>query len=187
MIGAGLVTVEKFYDFTDTRPDEERWELIDGTLLLNEPRAYRHQVILGNLIYTFGLAERQREVPWFSIPGVGIRASDISRPQVDFMVLRQETESHDPQRRDVDDSILLCEIVSPDTADRDLGRKREIYTNLPSLTHYMVVTQDAVDVVVFARDAKFQERHLNSIDKALDLPSLGISLPLSQIYRDSGL
>jgi hypothetical protein len=29
-IHAGPMTVEEFYAFTDMRPDEEKWELIDG-------------------------------------------------------------------------------------------------------------------------------------------------------------
>ena len=58
---------------------------------------------------------------------------------------------------------------------------------MPSLTHYVVIAQDAIDVVVFARDVGFAERRLRSLDEALELPSLGISLPLSEIYRDTGL
>ena len=29
------MTVEEFYSFTDTRPDEEKWELIDGEAIWN--------------------------------------------------------------------------------------------------------------------------------------------------------
>ena len=29
-IDTGPMTVEEFYAFTDARPDEEKWELIDG-------------------------------------------------------------------------------------------------------------------------------------------------------------
>ena len=42
-----------------------------------------------------------------------------------------------------------------------------------------------IDVVVFARDTGFAERRLQSLSDTLDLPSLGISLPLSEIYRDT--
>ena len=34
-IKTGPMTVEEFYAFTDTRPDEEKWELIDGEPILN--------------------------------------------------------------------------------------------------------------------------------------------------------
>ena len=83
--------------------------------------------------------------------------------------------------------LVAFEILSPSTAERDLRWKRTAYTSLPSLTHYVVIAQDAIDVVVFARDAGFAERHLRSHGETLELPSLGISLPLSEIYRDTGL
>jgi hypothetical protein len=34
-IDTGPITVADFYAFTDRRPDEEKWELIDGELILN--------------------------------------------------------------------------------------------------------------------------------------------------------
>jgi hypothetical protein len=52
--------------------------------------------------------------------------------------------------------------------------------------HYIVIAQDAVDVIVFAREAGFAERHLRSLGDSLELASLGIFLPLSGIYRDTG-
>ena len=82
---------------------------------------------------------------------------------------------------------MTFEIPSPSTAERDLHWKRMAYTGLPTLTHYVVIAQDAVDVVVFARDIGFAERRLRSIGDSIDIPSLGISLPLSEIYRDTGL
>ncbi len=65
--------------------------------------------------------------------------------------------------------------------------KRTVYASLPSLTHYVVVAQDAVDVVVFARETGFVGRHYRSLADTLELAALGISLPLSEIYRDTGL
>ena len=41
-----------------------------------------------------------------------------------------------------------------------------------------MIAQDAVDVVVFAREAGFAERRYRSAEDTLELPSLGISLPL---------
>jgi hypothetical protein len=50
-----------------------------------------------------------------------------------------------------------------------------------------VIAQDAVDIVVFARDADFAEQRLRSIDETIELRSLGISLPVAEIYRNTGL
>jgi hypothetical protein len=64
--------------------------------------------------------------------------------------------------------------------------KRTAYIGLPSLTYYIVIAQDAVDVVIFARDTGFAEHRFRSVN-SLELLALGISLPLSEIYRDTGL
>jgi Uma2 family endonuclease len=103
------------------------------------------------------------------------------------LILPRVGPSLDPQGRDRSDVIVAFEVLSPSTEDRDLGWKRASYTKLPSLTHYIVVAQDAVDVVVFARANGFAEQPLRSLDHTIELKSLGISLPLAEIYRDTGL
>jgi Uma2 family endonuclease len=113
--------------------------------------------------------------------------SDASRPEPDVVIIPLHGDSADPLRRDRSDVVVAFEVLSPSTASRDLRWKRTAYTSLPSLTHYVVIAQDAVDVVVFARDANFAERRIRSLADALELPTLGISLLLSEIYRDTGL
>jgi Uma2 family endonuclease len=183
IVETGPMTVEDFYAFTDKQPDEEKWELIDGEPILNVAPSPLHQRIVKSL--TFALTQREREsaVSWEMLPGLGVRVSATSRPEPDVLVLPRAGIS---QERDRSDVIVAFEILSPSTTDRDLGWKRKAYTGLPSLTHYVVIAQDAVDVVVFAREEAFAERRLRTGGK-LDLPSLGISLSLSEIYRDTGL
>jgi hypothetical protein len=50
-----------------------------------------------------------------------------------------------------------------------------------------VIAQDAVDVVVFSREDGFAERRIRSLDEAVELRSLGVSLPMAEIYRDTWL
>lgn len=187
-ISTGPMSVEEFYAFTDTRPDEEKWELIDGEPVMQASPGYFHQVIVSNLIMTLGVAQRARPIPpWRVIPGLGVRVSGTSRPEPDVMVLPNIAPSADPSRRDRDDILEVFEILSPSTADRDLRWKRNAYTALPTLTHYVVIAQDAHEVVVFARDTGFAETRLTGRDDAIAFPALGVTLPLSEIYRDTGL
>jgi Uma2 family endonuclease len=131
--------------------------------------------------------DRRPGTTWENLPGLGVRVSDTSRPEPDLLIIPIHGASADPLHRDRGDVIVAFEVLSPSTASRDLRWKRTAYTSLASLTHYVVIAQDAVDVVVFARDAGFAERHLRSLGDSLELPSLGISLPLSEIYRDTEL
>jgi len=183
-IKTGPMTVEEFYAFTDTRPDEEKWELIDGEPILNASPTPIHQWIVGNLLLALRSRARELEASWAPFPGLGVRVSDINRPEPDILVIPRAGSSLAKFWRDRSDIIVAFEVLSPSTHDRDLRWKRAAYTSMPSLTHYVVVAQDTVEVAVFARDANFAERRIRSLEGSLDLPSLGISVPLSEIYDD---
>jgi Uma2 family endonuclease len=186
-IKTGPMTVEEFYAFTDTRPDNEKWELIDGEPILNGSPSPVHQWIVKNLLIALGSRERELKAPWAVLPGLGVRVSRTNRPEPDLLIMPRAAFSADPSLRDTGQMIAAIEILSPSTVDRDLRCKRTAYTSLPSLTHYIVVAQDAVDVVVFARDTGFAERRYRSLSDTIELPALGISLPLSEIYYETGL
>jgi Uma2 family endonuclease len=186
-IDTGPMTVKEFYAFTDTRPDEEKWELIDGEPVLNAAPSRLHQRIVKNLVFALTIRERELGAAWQVLPGLGVRVSDSDRAEPDVLVIPPDPHSLDPQERDTSDVIVAFEILSPSTKARDLRWKRTAYTGLASLTHYIVIAQDAVEVAVFARDHGFAERRLQSIDETIDLPSLGTALPLAEIYRDTEL
>lgn len=186
-IKTGPMTVEEYFAFTDTRPDNEKWELIDGGPILHASPSGTHHRILKNLVFLLATAERMQPQSWEAIPGIGVRVSATSLPEPDVMILPAGTVGQDPYSRATRDVLVTFEILSPSTADRDLHWKRIAYTSLPSLTHYIVIAQDAVEVVVFARDTKFAERRIRSLANSIEIPALGISLPLSELYRDTGL
>jgi len=186
-IKTGPMTVEEYFAFTDTRPDNEKWELIDGEPILNASPSNLHQIILGNLVYLLGMIGRQRPQSWESMPGIGVRVSDISLPEPDLFIVPAGAARRNPYGRETKEVLVTVEILSQSTADRDLRWKRTAYTSLPLLTHYIVVAQDAVDVVVFARDTGFAERRYRSLSGTVEFPDLGISLPLSEIYHDTRL
>jgi Uma2 family endonuclease len=186
-IKTGPMTVEEFYAFTDTRPDEEKWELIDGEPVLNASPSELHQRIIKNLSFALATLERRPGTTWEMLPGLGVRVSDTSRPEPDVLIVPTSGASSDPQGRDRSDVIVTFEVLSPSTASRDLRWKRTAYTGLSTLTHYVVIAQGAVDVVVFSREDGFAEHRLRSLDDSIELRSLGISVTLSEFYRNTGL
>jgi Uma2 family endonuclease len=183
-IKTGPMTVEEFYSFTDTRPDEEKWELIDGEPILNASPSPTHQWIVKNLVFALASRERQLNASWAILPGLGVRVAQTNRPEPDVLIIPRAGFSLDPLGRDTSEVIAAFEILSPSTEQRDLRWKRAAYTSLSSLTHYVVIAQDTIEVVVFARDAGFAERRLRSLSDSIELSSLGISVPLSEIYHD---
>ena len=186
-IKTGPMTVDEFYEFTDRCPDEEKWELIDGEPILNAAPSRLHQGIVKNVLFALTLRERELSAAWEVLPGLGVRVSEINRPEPDLVILPRTGASLDLQGRDRSDALVAFEVLSPSTEDRDLRWKRAAYTSLASLTHYVVIAQDAVEVVVFARDNGFAEKRLRSLSDSVEVPALGISLPLEEIYRGTSL
>jgi Uma2 family endonuclease len=65
------MTIEEFLEFTDTRPDGEKWELIEGVAVLSPSPVDVHQIIVGNLITELMLAKRRQNAPWIALIGIG--------------------------------------------------------------------------------------------------------------------
>ena len=58
-IKTGPMTVEEYFAFTETRPDNEKWELIDGEPILNASPSRLHQRFFGILLFSSGTIQRQ--------------------------------------------------------------------------------------------------------------------------------
>ena len=181
----GPMRAEQFFAFLETRPDEEKWELIDGEPILNAAPSYPHQMIVFNLIMLLGEQARRSRGGWGVLPGLGVRLSDVSVPVPDVLIRPDKPI----EGVECDDIIVAFEVLSPSTAKRDLRWKRTAYASLPSLRQYVVVAQDAVDVLSLEREPgmeAFRERRLTRLDETLDLPAISARAGLREIYRDLG-
>jgi len=80
------------------------------------------------------------------------------------------------------DAVVIFEVLSEDTADRDLGPKLVEYFRLPSIRRYVVVEQHRMFVA--SRERTPSGWSLAELTTgALDVPELGVSLPIEAIYR----
>jgi hypothetical protein len=121
------MTVDEFYAFTDTRPDGEKWELIEGEPVLNASPSRFHQWIARNVIVALTNREREINAPWVALYDIGVRVSEKDRPEPDILVYPSENRRPD-ERRDCDDVLVAFEVLAPSTEKRDLGWKRKAYT-----------------------------------------------------------
>lgn len=96
-----------------------------------------------------------------------------------------------PLERDAEDRnaatnpVLLVEVLSPTTAAWDRGEKFAHYQQLPSLRHYLLVSQDRPAIEHFARQADGSWRYTRHLDgDTLHLPDLGLTLRVSEVYQN---
>lgn len=174
------MTVADFLAFGQTRPDGEKWELLDGELFLNATPVNWHQMIVAGLIGNLRAMLRLKGGRHLAIPGIGVRISDISAVAPDVMI-----RPRDGFRGNMcDDIIVAFEVLSPSTRRNDLQWKRQNYPALPGLSHYVVVSAEKREVRVFARAANWQEQVLTRPGDSIVFDKLGISLSLAEIYED---
>ena len=82
-------TVAGFREFLDTRPSEERWELIDGVPVMAAAPRVAHQRIASNLEFHLRLALARGKPEWSAEREIGIEVSDESpcRPEPEVAVV----------------------------------------------------------------------------------------------------
>lgn len=82
--------------------------------------------------------------------------------------------------------VFVAEILSPSSMARDFGEKVRDYTALPSLLHYLVLSQDEPRVWLWARgeDGAFgSPEMIVGRDESVALAGFGLALPLADLYR----
>ncbi|MGX5775216.1 Uma2 family endonuclease [Methylorubrum zatmanii] len=169
--------VAEYRDWAATRPDHERWELIDGVPVMMSPAKGRHQRIVTNLIKKLDDLAEGRGCGAY--PGLAIlsEAMDDYAPIPDVVVQCGEP----PEDGYTSDPLLVVEVLSPSTLILDRGRKTEFYQTIPSLAVLLLVHQNESRVEVWRRALDWTVQVAGPGD-VIDLPELAGALSLSEIY-----
>jgi Uma2 family endonuclease len=78
---------------------------------------------------------------------------------------------------------VVFEVLSESTERVDRGEKRDAYLALPSLQAYVLISQDKVRVEYWYRAGESWEgRILTETGDVLELPSIGCSIPVGELY-----
>jgi Uma2 family endonuclease len=167
-------TVERFLDWEDQHEGKHEF---DGTRIIEMAGGSRaHQRILGNLLR---LLDDRLDLDRFdAIQEMRIDVGGKIR-YPDVLVIAPPVNE---DTRTLRDAMVTFEVLSEDTADRDLGPKLAEYFRLPSIRRDVVVEQRRMFVA--SRERAPSGWNLTELRTgALDIPELGVSPPIEAIYR----
>jgi Uma2 family endonuclease len=88
------------------------------------------------------------------------------------------------------DAVMAIEVLSPSTKLYDRTFKLEHYQKVPSLVDYLLVWQDSVHVqhiTRFATGGQWVTSEFSDLDEVINLPVVGASLKLADIYSHTSL
>jgi Uma2 family endonuclease len=173
-----LLSKRAFLDWVQGR--EERYELVRGRVVMIVGASRAHGRIVTNLVVA--LVRQLNPALWSVIAEFGIDAgADVLR-YPDVVVDRAHGEAADFTATS---PVLIAEVLSPSTSAIDLRDKVAEYLELPGLLAYLVFSQDEPKAWIWVRgEAGFSPAPivLAGRDPVIEVPTLGVSLPLSLIY-----
>ena len=174
---APRMTPEVFLAWENEQP--ERHEFVNGEIYAMTGATAAHDEITGNL-YS---ALKSRLVPR------GCRVYKQNRKvaaSVDFFypdVVVTCSEADRRAERVISEPRVVAEVLSPSTAAHDWGAKFEAYSHLPGLAEYVLVEAERIAVHVLRPNAaqRWERWHCGAGD-SLELTSLGLDIPLAELY-----
>ena len=176
--------VKLTYEDYRAAPGDERYELLDGDLIMVAAPNLKHQRVqfhigreLGNFIVEHDLGE-------FFFAPCDVVLSDTNVVQPDLLFVSREREHLLSGGDNVQGAPdLVIEILSPATADRDQGYKRELYGRY-GVTEYWLVDPIAETVSIHCqRNGALTIARTFSREQTLRSPLLaGLELHLNDIF-----
>ena len=92
-------------------------------------------------------------------------------------------QSTGPQAVYQEHPVLIIEVLSPSTRRYDLDEKMDAYFSIPSLEYYLVLEQHQPIAILFKRSSNgFLREMIQGVENRIDLPFLGCSLGMLEIY-----
>ena len=177
------MTVEEYLAYD--RAAEVKSEYHDGELFpTSVSMSVRHSRISANVVASLSTLLRSTSCRVYTPTRVRVNARKYFYPDV-FVVCGQ-VQLTDETQDTITNPKVIVEVLSPSTADYDLGGKFQLYLRLPSLEEYVAVSQDEVKVHVFRRTANdvWNLTNYEGLDASFSLQSLGIVVPLREIFLE---
>lgn len=175
-----LYTVEEYFALEETA--EERHEFVHGKLIFMPGESIAANVIAMNFAF---LLRQLLKSKGFTIVTHDVRliieVNGIFRyPDVAVAATATLTDTHA-----VTEPTVIAEVFSKNSADTDRGEKLLEYTQLPSLQHYLLISQNEHLVEVYSRrDAEWVFSYYKNVNDVIELAALGIAVTLQDLYEE---
>ncbi len=161
-------------------------EFVAGEVFAMSGGTADHALIASRLILELGVRLRGTPCrPFTSDWKIWLaHADEAVYPDVSVICGPIDRPPHDPNA--ATNPVLVAEVLSPTTKDRDLGSKARAYHGLPALQHLLLIHADRAQVELQTRaaDGTWTLRSFGP-GEALPLRALGIDLPVDELYADT--
>lgn len=181
-VPANYISPEEYLE--RERKAETRSEYVRGEIFAMAGASIRHGRIVRNLVSSLDTALAGGPCEVFSTDlRLAVNAGMYAYP--DVMVVCGDPVTIDKHHDTIINPVVIIEVLSDSTKNYDRGQKFPYYRMLPALKEYITVSQDEVHVERHVRGSagEWILTELGKLEDALELQSVDVALPLSEIYR----
>jgi Uma2 family endonuclease len=176
-----FMTLEEFFEFDERSP--LRHEFINGVVFAMLGPSLNHNRIINNLEAPIRNHLKQGPCEAFtSEVKLVIRRATNEVVYSPDLIVDCRPDTRDPSF--VQDPKLLVEVLSPSTQLIDRREKLQNYRLIDSVEEYVIISQDECRVVVYPRAERWKPRVYAGLDTAVELRSIDLAVPLTDLYFD---
>jgi Uma2 family endonuclease len=175
-----FMTVDDYLEFEENSP--VRHEYVNGSIYAMSGVSVAHARIARELVVAVGGHLRGGPCEPFSASLKLLIRTDIDEIfyYPDMMIACQRDDWGPNYVRN---PKLVAEILSPSTQHIDRREKAMTYRRIASLEEYVLLAQDEHRVVVQRREENWGAQVYSGPQATVDFRSIGLSVPLAQIYE----
>lgn len=162
------------------RQQPERYERVGGVIRMMTGGTVAHNRIPLDTAYALRRQLRGGDCePFVSDIKVVSPTGDVMYPDVVVVC-----EPVPDKATEIDAPVVMAEVLSESTAERDQGRKRWACQTIPALRHCLLIGHDEPTVEVAPRDEDGSRRSRihRGLDARLRLDALGVEVGLAEIF-----
>jgi Uma2 family endonuclease len=172
------------YDDYLKMPEDERYELIEGELLMSPSPATKHQKILRELVLTVVSHVKKKALGEVFFAPYDIFFDDENVLQPDLIFVSKDNVSIITEKNIHGSPDLVVEILSESTAYRDLIQKKKLYERFGVKEYWVVAPDDElVEVYILTENGGYQlSRSYIKEDTLTSRMIKGLQLHLKEIF-----
>ena len=175
------LTIEEYLALE--RASEERHGYLDGEMVVVSGGGLHHSRTSRNVFTSLHSQLRGGDREVF-VNAMRVRTPTDLFTYPDIIVTSKNARYDDHEFDTLLEPLVIIEILSPRTEAYDRTTKLPHYRTIPSLTEIALITQDRVHIERWERQAEGQwlVEDIEDIGRTLDLPAVGCTLALSDVY-----
>lgn len=168
-------TVEEFDRWNAEQP--ERWEFIGGVPVMMAPASLPHTIIKGNVFRALANKLEGRRCRAY-VDGAEVKGHKLVAIP-DVVVECRPANLRSPT---LAEPVVLVEVLSSSSVREDTERKWQSYCLMPSVQHYLVVSQERRQVMLHTRTGPSAFAETIHREGQIELAAIGVTLTLDEIY-----